>query len=87
MKLKCWKKVRNTNFGGNISQIWIKGKRSLELFRDSYWGGRSMNVIIRDGTKKSLESSLGRTSKVEYFDNSLEAERFANKYMKKHDKC
>lgn len=79
-----WKKVRDRKYGNNISVVYKKGNKSLELFRDEMWGRTSnMNVIVRDKSKKSLESTLGKAILTKHMGTKAEAERFAKKYMLK----
>lgn len=77
----AWKLIQNRRIGNNISIIYVKDSRSLELFRDSEWRNNSMNVIVRDKKQKSFESSLGKSIEVKYFDTEKEARDWANKYI------
>ncbi len=84
-KLKCWKKVRDRKVGNNISIIYSKNGKSLELFRDSMWGKTdNMNVIVRDFKQKSFESALGKDILVKHMGTKTQATKFAESYMTKH---
>jgi len=76
-----WQKIQDRKIGGNISVIYEKGNLTLELFRDALWQNKSMNVIIRDASKESLTSSLGKTIRIRYCGNETEAKEWAKKFM------
>jgi len=83
MAIKDWKLVRKRE-GTGTSIVYKKEQYFLEIFADSSWYGNNHNVIIYDSSQKSLQSSFGKAVQTEYFDTKLEAERFANLYMRKN---
>jgi hypothetical protein len=83
MAVKDWKQIRNRTSPG-MSVVYKKENIILEIFRDSSWYGRYANVIIYDQSQKSLSSSFGKVIHVEYFDSTIEAERYAKSYMRKN---
>jgi len=79
-----WKKIQNRSIGNNISIIYKKGPKTIELYRDSLWYNKNMNVIVRTMRKKSIVSALGGTILVKYFRNKATAIKFSKKYMEKN---
>ena len=80
----AWKKIKSRKIGNNISIIYKKENLTLELFRDALWRNQNMNVIVRDSSIESYESSLGKDILVEYFDSKQEALDFAKDYMREN---
>lgn len=81
-KLKCWKKLPKdnewyrTDIKYSYARVWRTGLPSSEIKRRGIKPHIFSARIGRDGT----------TTK-EYFKKEKEALKFADKYMKKHDRC
>lgn len=81
VKLKCWRKLVN-----------IK-KDKILVFKKIDENGHHLDVYLQDYAGKNKKDwvvdldtpSIGRTLKIA--KTKIQALKFANKYMKKHDKC
>ena len=71
-KLKCWKNIRSTN----VFKRWTKNNNVIEVYphliRKRGW------IVYRVINSKPFSAE---------FKTNPQALKFANKYMKEHDKC
>ena len=78
MKLKCWKKTKDDK----LRKVFInkKTKRVVSVEDEGIQHLKKRHVFLSGKENHYVD-------KVKYFNKKPQALKFANKYMKKHDKC
>ena len=75
-KLKCWKKSQTS------SGFYKKSEGKLPVFlKFIHTEGNGSSVVKKVGLGDKKERELGK------FKSYSKATKFANKYMKEHDRC
>jgi hypothetical protein len=74
VKLKCWGKAKG---GHNITRFKDKQGILLEIYKENIYG---KNLFF-------VSALTGKTLADKEFSDRKSAVNFANRYMKKHDKC
>jgi len=90
VKLKCWKNVRGRGVLVRGVTMFKKDKGNLSPIGESssvdIWDkGKIVEVEIWN--KKDFKKSVWSPSLKKKFKSKTQATKFANSYMKKHDKC